>query len=1164
MQLPDQESRDKLIEFQGSCFVSAGAGTGKSTTIALKVVHLIRNQLVDDIRKIVAITYTNKAAQELKWKIGNQLRKILETNPPDKKILEEALKNIDGAPIGTIHNFCANLLKEYALDSNIDFTFRIVEENQTNILIRECLQNYALQYWVKSSKDSISKVWQLILKYDYFNSYSYQQALNYLHENFYLLEKLDFDSFKIKTETELEQYSAKTFLEHKAMFYKLIEYYDYSGEEKENANSLGAYIVRHRNIIAECEDWSDVDRYRGFLPTPGNKGKKSFVKPGIDIDAKDFVTILRGYLQLFSDNSKTLRNNLLDSKKPFFWHFFESNAFKGHVVLGFESLKKEYLKYLWANAYQHFERYFEKYKQDIHIMGFQDLVYYCAQLVKKSNVLRALRKQFRYFFIDEYQDTDLLQTELFNTICNDEKDGLPLFRVGDDKQSIYRFRGADVTTFFHEKKIFTDEKLGLKENLSVNMRSNAAIIGFVNTIFANPMAAEALTIEEYEPLIPKPAKRTRKAEGVFLALIDAESVVDEANFIAAKMKQLKTEYKNQTVALLFRSLNENITPYLLALKENEISHNVIGRRFYTENSLLRDLESLIKVCINPFDSIALIAWLRSALVGLKDQDIEYLCEANALQFLSQANSKALDRYLLKSKINVREQNLIKDQSNLIEKLQYQKNFLTLSNIIRMMLDQTSIFESTQLHRNSESQREAFTKVIDLAEALEITLAGTEINSQLFQLNIEVAKMSGIADEVNSNEEFSSSGQNAVQIMSLHRAKGLEFDNVFIANLDSKLRLDDRDFSLFYDYEENQIGYNLKGDLDYLSKDPDKRPKDRNRNLETREIRRLFYVGVTRAKKRIFLPITSMKSTKNSYKTMLLNSMGASYDWLISKENESPLLNLTPNCQVNLEQVNLEKTTIDRLKPLSTPLNTKETKRNRFNFFNIDDRPIDIKSYSFFSGTSLKQKIEKITSENTQELFELPLNISKTISVEKQLPADVRGTLIHSYFEYLNLDNTENHEDIVKTLVNSQAFQPYREFHEELIQTLSEVRKVYSESSLFDLVKAGSVIAKEAGFSKLFIDESSLQNEFSEVEMQRRKLAIGYIDLIIQHNQEILIIDYKSNQSESYNDDFYDDLLQKNQIPMKLYHIAVSEAFPQQTVKALLYHTETGKLIEYDF
>ena len=86
-------------------------------------------------------------------------------------------------------------------------------------------------------------------------------------------------------------------------------------------------------------------------------------------------------------------------------------------------------------------------------------------------------------------------------------------------------------------------------------------------------------------------------------------------------------------------------------------------------------------------------------------------------------------------------------------------------------------------------------------------------------------------------------------------------------------------------------------------------------------------------------------------------MGASYDWLISKENESPLLNLTPNCQVNLE-----KATIDQLKPLSTPLNPKKTQRNRFNFFNIDDRPIDIKSYRFFSGTSLNQKLEKITRE----------------------------------------------------------------------------------------------------------------------------------------------------------------------------------------------------------
>ena len=765
--------------------IEAGAGCGKTTRITEDILQgLMQGDFnIDDI---VVITFTKKAANELKSRISLKLQEAAGSG--DKR-LEHQLKSIGNARISTIHAFCEGLLKERPVEAEADPGCRVIDETEQADFLNEIYDEW-LQTRLEKNPDFYKK---LILDLgmelktpDYsFNTKdsSFQgiikMALEYRELNLFSPKKPS------SPETNIKKYAKKLkSLKKHATALPLIDFMDDYIDRLETD-----YKMNQEEYFAGISG-----KFR-----PGNRGGK---------DCRD------------------LRQEWIGACEAYYPKVIYSIRYPEIKKL-YKETNKEVLDFV---------KYYREAMRKQGVIDFNEILYKTERLLSEDREVREyFKEKFSFIFVDEFQDTDPLQARILYYLAEKKGESADswkdvnlesgkIYVVGDPKQSIYRFRRADIEMYTSVMDKIAGSN---KKFLSTNYRSSKKIIDWVNGFFNRRIRkpADGNYQADYVPL-----DYYKKIEGdvVFIEPdIDPEKIESqnkddareiEAQLTASWIRKLVAngKYSFGDILVLYRT-KANMQRTAQYLEELNIPYEMVGAKSYFGRGEILDMANLLKALANPLDQISIIAALKGPFFSLSDRDL-YTWKLNGEWFdYRRADESSLHNVgkALYELMVLHKKSRTSYAGDMLKRLLEEKGILA---------SYMSTFRGTQ-------------KVLNIIKAVEFldSLGAVPFCDAVFDFAEKLDQNIEMADFTPRTGEF-----NAVQLMTIHKAKGLEQKVVYLADSTSNNIIKNQ---VFIDTVEGKVIYKIKGDFvtpEYTEWD------ELDRLRDEAEAERLRYVAATRA------------------------------------------------------------------------------------------------------------------------------------------------------------------------------------------------------------------------------------------------------------------------------------------------------------------------------
>lgn len=685
-------------------------------------------------------------------------------------------------------------------------------------------------------------------------------------------------------------------------------------------------------------------------------------------------------------------------------------AFRWHSRRAFENPSSEdkreaRLIKATAHAYGLCEAAFYDSLRAEDALDFQELEIAALSLLDKhDDVLSSYQKRFRHILVDEYQDTNDVQTELTLKLFAPGKNTLCI--VGDPRQSIYRFRGANVdcvqTALTHIRRAD-----GEVVQLTDNFRSHPDVVSFVNT--ASEHMSEGLLGTH-----PDDAALSLKTEALAAArtkLRDAPAVIAldltskdklsaaerrrfEAHSIASTIEKLVSEqgFSMGDIVCLFQALTD-VTEYEAAFKERGIPYRFFGGRGLLARQEVCDMMHTLRVAANPHDQVATLGLLRSPLIGLSDEDLLQLGGSRGVDLCENASSHP--------------------SCGLLRKLANAGEHRRPSEIMRMVVDETAYEHICDTLDPSGGMRAALDRLILLAESVERQEPTTLKEFISFVANLR-ERNARLGDPPAAGD-----GSEAVHCMTVHTAKGLEFPVVILPDL---FRQERNATHPWIFHRQEGLAFKLKDPEHPFGK---REPSQRFENImeterfqSTAEHARLLYVAMTRAEDTLVLPLHRDEKVKGRW-----------HEWLRPLINDS-ITRITFNYD--------DEQSTERSIVLS------------------GERSI-VKTFDRTIARSHARTIARVFSVSQLEEYDrcpfeyylrhqLGLPANQLISEESRgLPANVTGSIIHGVMENLRPDNVDQLDELVRGQCTVLDVQPT----DDVMARLKRPIEHFMKTPLFD-------------------------------------------------------------------------------------------------------------------
>lgn len=748
---PKEEQRI-AIETGASAVVRAGAGSGKTSVLAARYIHLLEHGVFAEgvqpeplrVEQILAITFTDKAACEMKARIRSLLEaRLARADAGSRPLLERAKADLVGAQISTIHSFCAHLLRTHPIETGIDPSATVLDPSQAAAYLAALVEK-----GLRRAVEQGQRFARRLVK-----NQGLSGAVGVVADLFERLGRANVRSAdlpgRLAEQRREASRAAKRLEEEIAEFSGAVE-----GWLARNPHDRAAARLR--------EDWPPW-RERLFelsrRPTAAAVRSLAALASLLPARAKSF----KGgpYLRLERGSPA--------GSIPELAGFIASLPAAADAVDLLVALSKE----------------IERAKRLEAVLTFDDLVTLALDLLRTDrDVLRRCRERYRALLVDEFQDTDPRQGEIIELLGNGE--GVSLFLVGDEKQSIYGFRGADVEIMTRFRAAIGREHL-----LRTNFRARPSLLAFVNALAAQvmrpaPGAARPYWVcwgPEHELAPYREEQRHLGPPVVLVSLLG----VGRTGARSRDVRQIEAEHLAATImrmsmqggrpfsdfAILLRAMTD-VKIYEEALRRCEIPYNTVkaGRFFDCEE--VRDLVNLVSAVEDPTDELALAALLRSPIFGLSDEALYRLATGEGSfaarlwgrrDFSDLGREKAVAEWaigLLRELVQIRER-------------------ATAAEIVEEAV-RRSDFEVVLLGQLEGVQRVANArKFIELARRAE-----REQHMTLGEFARYAKRV--LASGFPEPEAAVFAGyENSVSVMSLHQAKGLEFPVVIVPDLARQVR-----------------------------------------------------------------------------------------------------------------------------------------------------------------------------------------------------------------------------------------------------------------------------------------------------------------------------------------------------------------------------------------
>ncbi len=1167
------------LPLEGRHLIEASAGTGKTFTITRLFLRLIIEGR--HISQIVVVSFTNAAVSELRERIRKTLTntlaylrnqeenieadisKILEYYPKKNNTLaklEIALKQFDSIHVYTIHAFCKHLLEEQPFTSGV-LAIKETSPNDYHIA-RETILDYWRKYIQNSPKEFLEYLIQIDFTAEDWVSF-FTASSHYSDWNLSLKKKKQQNG---KAHTIINhaviQQEEKVLKEQIKRCQKAFS--DLQKKWSQEKNTITSHFTEHKKVNR---------LQKGTLASLLASLEKYFQKEAFSLFDKEFRDLITRFYK------KETSVALSDGSSSYLWEDYRKSYNKLLILL------REHLLFLFFGLKKEYKESIYKKKGKLGLLSYNDLIYKVHQnicsLSTENAMLERIRKKYRIAMIDEFQDTDTLQIEIFDKIF--DKAGWGLFAIGDPKQSIYSFRGGDIGNY---------QKWKMKTNslfsLSKNYRSTPRLMEGIQAIYTNHTSSPFHDLNlEYFPVKAaikqeenhlkwkweaqkKIAKKTEEIPLQFI-LSDASSdkasgdnindekrkyvaerITEEISHLMELAKKNELCHKNQPLCvsdicvlvaknkqglLIQEALQKKNIPSTLSMEESV---------FFSKEAL--DLLTIFQVILNERRAFGIKMAISTELWGYTVQDIQDL-------FLSES-----------------------EKNNVFKRLHnYKKNWEKkgFMSMFRDWFYGEGLY--SDLLRRKSGER-SLTNILHIAELIHINdERQPQKNIEFLQNEIHKAQLNPRGDEITRLR--TESNRDAVQILTIHASKGLEFPIVFCPYLwDFKAKTKPKETFHYYDKEKGQhilTPHFLQKVLEYpllLSKEIVQskfvfQKKEITSLSDLKEVHkikvfceqlRLIYVGITRASERLY--IYWEKNKEKSPASYLFS--GGKEDKKTLEEQIQDIATICPEgIFVRPEKGrDTKKEITHKAEGLSNYPNRSQEQPSSLEVNTYQAQPPSLKRklYSFTSLTRFQREWELSNTYNkynqmpsysldTRQKEQDQVKIKNTSKNIFTFPKGSQaGLFFHEFLEKMNFkkNHSENTRDQnftikkkIKILLAKYNFdvnwQNCIKQHLQLllkIQLLPEkkfcIGNICSKKCLpelefsFDLNFKNKYTSVQKKTSSSFLERMQTLFWRGDTFLFAEQYLHGFIDLVFEHDGKFYIIDWKSNHLgsdfENYN------------------------------------------------
>ena len=828
--------------------VEAAAGTGKTTELVRRVVRLVETGRAERIDQIVAVTFSEKAAGELKLRLREELERargqgaekgpaplstIGDNSTPAEVAtrLERAVQQFEEAHVNTIHGFCADLLRERPVEAAVDPAFTVLTEGQADRLFDEAFTD-----WIQRHLDAPSEGVRRSLRRP-------RSAWSPDDEDDGPLERLR------RAGRELLEWR-----DHPAPW-RRPGGFDRDREVEALVDQLKAFealsahpISRSDLVFRKTEDLrrasADIEalRSRGHVDHDGWEARLCTL-------AANARRLLEGKGSGAQYSRTVARQKVLDARE----------ALVAGIVAFRDRADADLAALVHGDLQECIEGY-ERRKQKAGALDFLDLLIKARALVRDNlDVRREFQQRFRYILVDEFQDTDPLQADLLLDLASDERGRVrpgALFIVGDPKQSIYRFRRADVG-IYHDICDRLEREGATRVTLRTSFRSVPAIQRAVNAAFSVHMSRDAASLQagyvelrperadhDAQPAVialpvPRPYGRRQVTLGsIASSLPEAVGefvrwLIAESGWTVPAPSGGRRPITAGDVCLLFRrfiSFQDDVTAsYVEALESRGVPHLLVGGRAFHEREEVDALTTALSAIEWPGDALSVFATLRGPFFALGEEDL----------LTWHTLGHGFRPYDVPDDIPA-DLAPVAEALALLRELNRLRNHRPVADTIGQLMAATRAHAGFVLWRSGEQVLANVLQIADMARRYE---ADGGLSFRGFVDELRAAAGRAPTPEAPIVEE----GSDGVRLMTVHKAKGLEFPVVILADIGCKLHRDDA--SRHLDSRRGLCAIRLGGwtPVDLAEQNDVEAARDRAEGV------RLAYVAATRARDLLVVP-----------------------------------------------------------------------------------------------------------------------------------------------------------------------------------------------------------------------------------------------------------------------------------------------------------------------
>jgi ATP-dependent helicase/nuclease subunit A len=759
---PSPEQKPAITERGRDVAVTAGAGTGKTRTLVARYLSLLAEGLPP--RSVIAITFTKKAAREMRNRVREEVRTYLEQphlKPEERERWQDLYRRLDSARIGTIHSLCGELLRSHPAEAGIDPRFDVLEEGQASILRQRAIDETLA--WAADDEDAV-------VLFSLLGEWELRRALDGLIER-----RLDAaDAFGAVSEDPLADWARALESRQRQALERLLLLARYQAavdtlsgnratdstdaiEMQRQAALAAATVIGDRGLpladrLAGVRQLADIRRGGGRQGAwPGGKEQLAEVKEALGA----LVSLREAEGDLLE-----LRLNELDAALA-------------------QALPVLRAAFAFACG-----RY-QAAKEERNALDFDDLEQGAVTLLSEHPLVRhRWQREARSILVDEFQDTNARQRDLVQLLNAGEG---KLFVVGDAKQSIYRFRGADVAVFRGVRDA-VEQSGGASYRLRKSYRAHRELVEALNDLL-RPVLGEKPQparpwVEPFAPLLPHREEPGRgfaapHVELHFTVGPKSQGALDRAaaalaNRIGELVEGgLEVEREAETRGLDYGDVailclaTRSFEPYENALERAGVPFvTVAGRGFYGRPEI-RDLLNALRALADPTDDLALAGMLRSPAVALTDAALYRLCverdrQGKAVSLWDVLQSKAAP---LSREDGARAERALE----IIRGIQGMIGRSPVADVLKELLDDSG-YRAALIRAGQSRAARNVAKLLSDAHASGIVGVGEFLEY-----------VAGLRESGAREGEARATAEGAVQIMSIHAAKGLEFAVVAIGD-----------------------------------------------------------------------------------------------------------------------------------------------------------------------------------------------------------------------------------------------------------------------------------------------------------------------------------------------------------------------------------------------